>query len=347
VEDEKLNTAEEYDKAIAELTEALKMSPDNADLYKKRAEAHADIALHTDFDSEGADEIKKTEKMLAIEDYSAAIKLNPEDAQSYQKRGMIYKLLENDQKALADCNQAIAIDSDMDSAYWFRGLLYSGQNKFKAAIDDFDKAINLNKGEACYYWTRGEAYEKRGDLDNAFADFREAARLGNDFDLCNYDLGDKYKERGEYQQAIEAYSESIKKEPDWVTFAYSERADAYEAQGNYKAALADLTTLIQILSGGKEKEYSDSYIAYAYTTRGELYYETGIYDYAIKDYTDAIDRYNKSTEIDNKELAEMHYDRAFAYESFGDYAKAKADFETAVRLDPDNAEYRKALEKAR
>jgi tetratricopeptide (TPR) repeat protein len=414
----------------------LEIAPDDADLYKRRAEGHEDIALFIDDDCEGADEFKKAEYMLAVEDYSAAIKLNPCDAESYRKRGSIYySYLGDDQKALTDYDQAIAIDPDMYLAYFARGELYYDQNKFQAAINEFDKAISLKENEF-YYWSRGHAYEKKGDFDNAFADFREAARLdytGFRF----YELAGKYKERGEYQQAIEVYSESIKKRHEGASFEYSLRAEAYELQGNYKAALADytkvielansapsswvycdraeiyekigdkeaahadytraiailtkaievdgdffycfrseiydklgnkeaaiadLTTMIQILSegtvvehenhkktirilsGGKEEEYSDIDIAYAYSMRGELYYDTGKYTNAEKDLSKAIEFYNKVTDFDNKWLAEMHYYRGLVYKGLDDNAKAKQDFETAVRLDPDKDEYRGALE---
>ncbi|GHV02365.1 hypothetical protein FACS189485_02590 [Spirochaetia bacterium] len=313
----------EYDKAIGELTRAIQITPDDAELYKRRGDVHKDIV----FQSDG--EIEKAECRLAVEDYSAAIKLNPNDTEAYRERGWIYYFMGDDQKALADYNHLISINPDMISAYRWRGEIYSRQNKLQAAMDDFDKAISLDKEGSLAYWGRGEVYEKKGDLDNAFADFREAARLDDDFWAYDLKLGDKYKEREEYQKAIEAYSEGIKKDPT-LYHAYIDRAGAYGKLDNNEAAIADLTKTIQILT---EKE--DSWVYNPYALRGKLYYNTGKYTSAVEDLSSAIELYNKKAEINNELLAKMHYYRSLAYQGLDDKTRAETDSETAFRLYPE------------
>ncbi|GHU02660.1 hypothetical protein FACS1894147_05020 [Spirochaetia bacterium] len=313
----------EYDKAIAELDKALRIAPDDAELYKRRGDVHKDIVFHSD------GEIEKAECRLAVEDYSAAIKLNPNDTEAYRERGWIYYFTGDDQKALADYNHLISINPDTNSAYRWRGEVYSGQNKLQAAMDDFDKAISIDKKDSLAYWGRGEVYEKKGDLDNAFADFCEAARLDDDFWAYDLKLGYKYKEREEYQKAIEAYSEAIKKDPT-LYHAYIDRAGAYEKLDNNEAAIADYTKAIQILL---EKE--DSWVYYPYALRGKFYYNIGKCTSAVEDLSSAIELYNKETEINNELLAKMHYYRNLAYQGLDDKTRAETDSETAFRLDPE------------
>jgi cytochrome c-type biogenesis protein CcmH/NrfG len=49
----------------------------------------------------------------------------------------------------------------------------------------------------------------------------------------------------------------------------------------------------------------------------------------------------------NPNIAEVWYFRGQAYDSLKDYNRAVADFEAALRLDPNNAHYKSSLESAR
>ena len=61
----------EYDKAIADYSEAIKLKPDYAEAYSNRAKAY----------------LKKADFDRAIVDYTKAIELNPQDVDAYYTRG--------------------------------------------------------------------------------------------------------------------------------------------------------------------------------------------------------------------------------------------------------------------
>jgi tetratricopeptide (TPR) repeat protein len=295
---------------------------------------------------------KKKKYDKAITELTKAINIAPNDSQTYKERGFIYEIeLEDYKKALADYNQAITIDPDRAFTYYLRGEVYLKQNQAEAAIDDFDKAISLDKNDPTYYRARGGAYAGKGERNNAIADFREAIKLCNtDSDSILSSIADKCTEIREYQLAIDAWSECIKGDDDFFGegsyYSYGMRAEVYKLQGNYEAAIADCTKVIQILSEKTEDENKYSGIEDAYGFRGTLYHGTGKYANAVEDLNNAINWYNKCTGINNNWLAQAHYHRGLAYKGFGDNAKAKLDFETAVRLNPDKAEYREELEKS-
>jgi tetratricopeptide (TPR) repeat protein len=232
---------DEYDKVIATLTEALKIAPDDAALYYTRGSVHDTKGCYIYPGSDGNDDITKLEFALAIEDYSMVIKIDPNDAGAFVRRGTNYQYLKDYQKAFADYSKAIVINPDCDSAYNSRGRLYEKQNKIQDAINDLSKAISLNKNcPTLYYIDRGKVYMRQGDLNYAAADFREAIKrcyapyseLNRIAHLC--------KDIGEYQLAIDAWSKCIKVCNDFKEF-YVERANAYQLQGNWEAALADYT----------------------------------------------------------------------------------------------------------
>lgn len=91
---------EEYDKAIADYTEALKLAPNDHATLVLRGNSH---------DANGSPQ-------LAIADYTAAIKLAPDDAAAYYNRATVYEELGERDKAIADYTKALEIEPDYTDA---------------------------------------------------------------------------------------------------------------------------------------------------------------------------------------------------------------------------------------
>ncbi|MCY4402482.1 MAG: tetratricopeptide repeat protein [Candidatus Poribacteria bacterium] len=81
----------QYDKAITDYNEAIKLKPDYAEAYSNRAKAYVNIV---DFDK-------------AIEDYTKVIELNPKAVDAYYSRGKLYVEGNEYEKAIADYSMAI------------------------------------------------------------------------------------------------------------------------------------------------------------------------------------------------------------------------------------------------
>src|SRR5438128_2558409 len=76
----------EYDKAIADFSEAIRILPDNATGYLTRGGAY-----HS-----------KKEYDKAIADFSEAIRLDPKSSLAFASRGLAYKSKKDYDKAIAD-----------------------------------------------------------------------------------------------------------------------------------------------------------------------------------------------------------------------------------------------------
>jgi len=81
----------DYQGAIADLTQAIQLSPNNAEAYYLRANAYYQLENYQG----------------AIADFNQAIKLNPDFAIAYYNRGLARRNLGNYQGAIADFTQAI------------------------------------------------------------------------------------------------------------------------------------------------------------------------------------------------------------------------------------------------
>jgi tetratricopeptide (TPR) repeat protein len=161
----------DWDRAIADYTQAIRLDPDFADAYFWRAAAYDE----------------KSDWDRAIDDYTQAIRLDPNDKYAYNRRGRTYGNKGNYNNAIDDYTQAIRLDPNFASAYNNRGNTYYATSDYDSAIADYTQAIRLDPNVAVYYSNRGLAYDEKGDYDSAIADYSQAIRLDpNNADYYNY-----------------------------------------------------------------------------------------------------------------------------------------------------------------
>lgn len=118
----------DYDRAIAEYTEAIKSDPNN------------DFANASAYYYRGLAYGYKNEYDKAIHDFNRAILLNPNRATAYYYRGLAYYHKNEYGQAIRDFNRAIFLDPTDPTAYYYRGVVYQEQGKDDEAQADYDKA---------------------------------------------------------------------------------------------------------------------------------------------------------------------------------------------------------------
>jgi len=130
-----------YNAAIRELTEAIRLNPDLAEAYALRSQLHF-------FDSSRNKYYPKDYDTLA--DANSAIRINPRLAMGYYARGSFYHIysldnsLDDKKQALADYTEAIRLDPNYADAYFYRGLIHSSNGDYSRAIADYEAALRLN-----------------------------------------------------------------------------------------------------------------------------------------------------------------------------------------------------------
>ena len=94
------DSATVYPEAIAEFSEALKLKPDDAGVYERRAYV----------------EMKTNDYDKALADYSEAIKLKPKEVRYYLFRSYIYETKGDIKNSMADTEQALKLDPNNQEA---------------------------------------------------------------------------------------------------------------------------------------------------------------------------------------------------------------------------------------
>jgi tetratricopeptide (TPR) repeat protein/TolB-like protein len=192
-----LASRDDYDRAIQEFTESLKLNPNYAPAYFNRGLAY----------------LNKGDNDHAIADYNQVVKLNPNNAGAFNNRGNAYLNKGDNDRAIADYNQAIKLDPNYALAYINRGRAYQEEMDYDRAFADFTQAIKLNPNSAFAYKTRGRAYTSGGEFDRAFPDLNQAIRLApNDTDAYNA-RGWAYDFKGDYQYARADYEQALRLDP--------------------------------------------------------------------------------------------------------------------------------------
>ncbi len=116
-----------YDLAIADFSEAIRLKPDDFGAYYYRGLSYD---LKGNYDR-------------AIADYNDAIRLKPDYVVAYNNRGLAYHQQGDDDKAIADETEAIRLNPHFLEAYNTRGVFYDHKGSYDKALADYNEAIRL------------------------------------------------------------------------------------------------------------------------------------------------------------------------------------------------------------
>ena len=152
----------EYDQAIKDYSEAIKLKPDDADAWNSRGHA---CRLKGEYDQ-------------AIKDYSEAIRLDPSLAIARINRRQAYRLKgEYSPAELASAAEATKLKPDDADAWFKRGIDALEEGDYDQAIKDLSQTIKLKPDYHRAWRFRGWAYKELGNEAKAKADRLKAAEL--------------------------------------------------------------------------------------------------------------------------------------------------------------------------
>jgi tetratricopeptide (TPR) repeat protein len=168
-----------YDRAIQNLDEAIRLNPNNAKAFADR----------------GADYNKKGDYDRAIQDLNQAIRLNPSNDNAFYNRARAYDNKGDYNRAIQDLDDAIRLNPNNADAFADRGTDYNNKGDYDRAIQDLNQAIRLDPSNADFFNNRGMVYNNKGNYDRAIQDLDEAIRLNPRHSLAINNRAIIYKEQ--------------------------------------------------------------------------------------------------------------------------------------------------------
>ena len=214
-----------YQKAIEDYTEAIRLEPSLSIAYLNRGLAYN----------------KLNQYQNAISDLSFAIQLKP-DAEGYYYRGLVYYDLKQYSNAISDFTKSIEHKPD-SLAYYYRGIVYSLLKQYVYATSDFTDAIQL-KPDALAYYERALIYCQEAQWEDAISDLSNAIQLKPDLADAYCDRGIAFMNLKQYNKGIGDFTSAIQIKQDGRY--YYNRAIAYEMLGQHALAKQDQDKAAQL-----------------------------------------------------------------------------------------------------
>ena len=285
-------------KAMSDYDTAIKVKPDEGDLYEKRAQIY--------FEQERYD--------LAAADYHKMIELNPGDVMGYMGLGRNANEQRNWTEAIKQFDYVTKLSSDYSSGYSFRAESYIGLEKWNEATDDIVSALALE-------WDRKAMYLATTLKEPAFTMLVSKMKIQSvkspNEARWPYVMGTMYQHEKQYKKAVEAYEEANKRNASpailrWVAHCYSE-------MGLYENALNSIDQALNM----------DSTDLVNLERKANILYEMGNAKSAIDVYTQVLNT--------QPEYAFGYYRRGWFKELTGDFDGAIEDLSICVVLDPEES----------
>ncbi len=250
----------EYNKALSDFTEAIRLKPYKAEFYATRGSIYTELkeydkamddlnhALNLKPDLSGAYLNRgnlyrlKGDNNKAISDYSEALKFKPDYAGALYNRAIIYDMAGDYNKAIADLTQAIKYKTDYVEAYQDRGNIYYKTGNHDKALNDFNRLLAMNPGSARGYIMRGNIYTDTNRYSEALMDFNKAIEIEPRSIEAFNGRGTVYGLMNDYDRAIDDFTKALSVDRNSIQ-SYYNRAFTYMKKGDYKKAGEDVKKL--------------------------------------------------------------------------------------------------------
>ncbi len=254
---------QDYEKAEADLAEALRIAPRNAivlnwcanywsrrgDLAKALNDADKRVELCPMYVGCLLDRaslfLDSKELDKALLDYEKSIDLNPKSPEAYVGRSQVFRERRDYEKSLEDLDRAIAIDPEYAHAFSARGLLFLDKDEIDLAIIAFNRAIAIDPTRDDFFNNRAAAWLSNKEYDKAIADTTAAIRLApNNIEAyLNHALA--LQGKGEFEAAIAEFDKAAEMAPKNAA-VFRERGRAWGNEGEIEKALVDFEKSVEL-----------------------------------------------------------------------------------------------------
>ncbi len=201
---EKTEDYELLEIAIKSYSEAIKLQPDFADAYYKRALING---IYEEFD------LQHQDLDIAINIYTYLLSQDNDNPELYYKLALAhmanFQENKNTEKALNHFNKAIKLGYKNPDVFYYMGNIYNGfpYTKRNEALYYYNKAIDLAPNKAEYYLARGDCFDLLKQRENAMEDFSKGIELvPEDWQFYNR-RGELYIQLKEWDKAIRDYNQ--------------------------------------------------------------------------------------------------------------------------------------------
>lgn len=183
-------------KAIADLDQAIRLSPSDPNLYLNRGVAHYQAGNLS----------------AALNDYNQALKLNPNFAEAWSNRSQVYVTQQRYDEANSDASRAIQLNPNLTEAYLNRGNALFGRNNLDGAFQDYQKVLQLKQDPANWskaYNNLGNINAARNQLDPAIKNYDQAIEQVRSYADAFFNRALALERKGQCPEAVQGFRDAL------------------------------------------------------------------------------------------------------------------------------------------
>ena len=267
--------------------------------------------------------------------YRQALDKNPSSTEGLSGLINTYTAQKQIDKAISATNAQISKSPDNSNFYYLLGsVLFSGKKDYSGAEAALRKSVDLDKENVDAIEKLGSVMSAVGSTDRAIALYLQATK-DHPREVRFYVLaGHLYSAQQNWDQAKSMYQQALNISPDNPVASNDLAYVILQQGGNVDVAMNMAQTARRAMPDSPNVA----------DTLGWAYYQKGIYQSAISQFQEAL-RLNQK--MGAPEDAELHYHLGLAYQKTNQLSLAKQHLEKAVKINPENADARKALSQLR
>ena len=329
---------EDYDRAIADYDKAI-------ELEAKREVKFLDLTGLYTANRESLVKKRDMQRTLAlkneIDKYTALIAENP-SVVNYNKRGIVYYKLGEYEKALADFSSAIELSSTNKILFSNRGDCYRNLKDYPRAIEDYTRSINIDPNYQQVYFWRAWTYNELKDYQSAVKDLEKLLELNPNYSSAAYNnLAFSYAGLGEYDRALSNCERALEIDPD--------NKSAEKNRKQLIEKINDVSFLIELAKthGMAEKytlaEQEISRVIELEPENQNALFLHGLIYFQLEEFQNALNEFNKLLELAPNHSSDAYKFRGDTNLFLEKLDEAIADYERALKLDPNNENARQIL----
>jgi len=257
----------------------------------------------------------QTDAEHRLADLDGAVEAVPQDPQPLRLRGTLQMTLGKREDALADYESALALDPQHAPTHEARGLALFSLERFDDGRASFLRSAELQPDSPDPYLQLGRLEAMAGRSQNAIDDLTKALEIDDENAGALLMRAQIWLQQGDTKMALADADRAVELQPEAVV-ALRTRAALHVAVDDFDAAIEDLQRIQNL-----EPNDVDTLLQLGaiYHTQNRL--------------ASAIDVYDDVLAIDASNLVALR-GRADANLSLGEQAKAVADYDAALELEP-------------
>jgi len=207
------------------------------------------------------------------------------DAVFFYTLGFVFNCLNDLENAELNYKTAIILDDQYIEPKFNLAIIYYRKSKFEDSEKILKSIINLNPKEFNSLYNLGVINFQKRDLSSAISYFKEVISLKEDYFPAYHQLAASYEIQGEFDLAIEYYKKAIHFDKDGLCLSYNNLGNVYLSLREHQQAYSSFQKALS-LKGNK----------------AGIYFNLGIASYELNNIAEALDCFEKSIELDDKNI---------------------------------------------